>query len=336
MYNVLVAEDEPWVLRAIVEMVEKAVEFRVVGECINGEEAWQLIFEEWPTLLITDIMMPQMDGLHLIELIAKHHIPLVPIIISGYDNFQYAQKAMKFGVSEYLLKPIDFELLQQSLHRSKEKLETLRGLNEHVVKFQANLDLLQEGKPKLVQQKQTDLIESVLRLKNLNRNARVGLLNIFDSKLKMLLKDYAIDVRETAPLHSDNDSAILAYFKELTERWILQASTSISTNIASIENACIYIKKHYREDISLTEMTQYTHFSTSRFSALFKRHTGNTLIEYVNRLRIEEAKKQLVETAFSVSEIAEQTGFSAVSYFTRVFKASVGLSPLEYRKKMGS
>jgi two-component system response regulator YesN len=59
-------------------------------------------------------------------------------------------------------------------------------------------------------------------------------------------------------------------------------------------------------------------------------------VNYVNGLKIEEAKKLLVSTSYSVSEITEIVGFSTTPYFSRVFKATSGLSPLEYKKRMGS
>ena len=168
MYTVLIAENEPWVLKGIVEMVKSAgEEFQVVGNA-NGKEAWSMIQEVWPMLLITDIMMPELDGLSLIKRIAEHRIPLVSVIISGYDNFQYAQKAMSYGVSEYLLKPVEFETLTEALSRSKEKLESLKDLNDYIVKFQSLLITTRDWRL-ILMQKQSHLIQSVLRLHALSK-----------------------------------------------------------------------------------------------------------------------------------------------------------------------
>ncbi|MCC2683442.1 MAG: AraC family transcriptional regulator [Paenibacillaceae bacterium] len=68
MIDVLIAEDEVWIRSAIVMMVEKlGPQFRVVGETGNGEEAWEFIGKHWPSILITDIMMPRKDGLWIAE-----------------------------------------------------------------------------------------------------------------------------------------------------------------------------------------------------------------------------------------------------------------------------
>jgi two-component system response regulator YesN len=336
MYTILVAENEPWVLKGIVEMIKAAgEEFEIVGACSNGEEAWNMIHEVWPMLLITDIMMPETDGLSLIEKIKEHRLPLVPLIISGYDNFQYAQKAMSWGVSEYLLKPVEFASFVNALNRSKEKLETLRDLNQYVVRFQNLLENKQGLSPQAVLQKQSDLLKSILQLNLFNKNARVSLLQIIDNKLKSSLHDFGIDFSDKSFHHSDSDSSIIAYFNHLLEKWYLEYPIAISASKPEpIERSCRYIMEHYKRDITLMEMAELTNFSISHFSVLFKKHTGSSLISYVNDLRIEEAKKLLLKSSFSVSEIGETVGFSTTPYFTRVFKAAAGVSPLKYRKKL--
>ncbi|WP_168121778.1 helix-turn-helix domain-containing protein [Paenibacillus sp. HB172176] len=336
MYTVLVAENEPWVLKGIVEMVEAAgEEFEVAGACLNGEEAWNMIHEVWPMILITDIQMPELDGLSLIQRMAEHRLPVVSIILSGYDNFQYAQRAISYGVSEYLLKPVEFQELRDTLHRSKEKLETLKDLNDYMNKFQSLLDNREALAPKQVMQKQSELIQSVLKLNVLNKNARVSLLNIFDSKLKMLLSELGQETKDIPGYEADNDLSILNYYRALLERWYLASSVSAKASVPeAIERSCRYIKAHYKDEITLTEMADFTNFSVSHFSALFKKHTGTSLVNYVNQLKIDEAKRLLLETAYAVSEVAEMVGFSTMPYFTRVFKSFVGLSPLEYRKRL--
>jgi two-component system response regulator YesN len=338
MYTVLVAENEPWVLRGIVKMVEEAgEEFQVVGACSNGEEAWSMIQEVWPMLLITDIMMPELDGLSLCRKINEHGISLVSMIVSGYDNFQYAQKAMTYGVSEYLLKPLQFELLVEALHRSKGKLESLKDLNGYIVKFQALLDNRQGLQPKQVLHKQAEHIQAVLKLGYTRHNLRISLLNIFEHKLKLLLDECDIGYKDVPAYDVSDDGSIVRYYTLLLEKWYLSQNKAGKSSMPEvIEQSCRYIKEHFKEDITLTEMAAFTHFSVSHFSTLFKKHTGSSLVNYVNGLKIGEAKRLLMTTSYSVSEITELVGFSTTPYFSRVFKTTVGMSPLEYRKRMGS
>ncbi|VTR60153.1 DNA-binding transcriptional regulator AraC [Actinobacillus pleuropneumoniae] len=338
MYTVLIAENEPWVLKGIVEMVKSAgEEFQVAGECSNGKEAWSMIQEVWPMLLITDIMMPELDGLSLIKRIAEHRIPLVSVIISGYDNFQYAQKAMSYGVSEYLLKPVEFETLTEALGRSKEKLESLKDLNDYIVKFQSLLDNNQGLALDTLMHKQSQLIQSVLRLNTLNKNARIGLLNIMETKLRSLLSDIGAASGDIPKNISNDDGAILKYYMALLEKWYLEYPVMGKASLPeAIAQSCRHIEAKYKSNLTLTEMANLTNFSISHFSALFKKHTGSSLVGYINRLRIDEAKKLLRTTSYAISEIAEIVGYTSSPYFTRVFKAHTGVAPLEYRRRTGS
>lgn len=108
MYKVLLVEDEPVIREGLKTMIERLTTgFTVKAEAQNGKEALRLLHSEMPDLIVTDIRMREMDGLSMIGKIREMYEDLPIIIISGYGDFQYAQKALKFGVSDYLLKPID-------------------------------------------------------------------------------------------------------------------------------------------------------------------------------------------------------------------------------------
>jgi two-component system response regulator YesN len=123
----------------------------------------------------------------------------------------------------------------------------------------------------------------------------------------------------------------------MLEKWYLAGATLAKSAVPdAIERICRYIRDHFKEDLTLSEMAEQTNFSVSHFSTLFKKHTGSSFVSYVNGLKVDEAKQLLRSTAYSVSEITEIVGFSTTPYFSRVFKSTAGLTPLEYRKKMGS
>ncbi|MFD2115295.1 response regulator transcription factor [Paenibacillus yanchengensis] len=113
MYHVVIAEDEPLILDHIVQKISQATtQFQIVGTAHDGSDALALIKQYEPDILFTDIQMPEMDGLSLAAL-AKQICPhLEVVIISGYNDFSYAQQAIRIGVSDYLLKPIKMEQLE--------------------------------------------------------------------------------------------------------------------------------------------------------------------------------------------------------------------------------
>ncbi|GFZ75573.1 hypothetical protein GCM10008018_20480 [Paenibacillus marchantiophytorum] len=106
MYKVIFADDEPFALEGIRLMVEwEELGFEIVEMCENGEEALACIEAYKPDLVVTDIRMPVIDGLELIDRVQKAGSDPVFIILSGYNDFEYARSALRYGVKHYLLKP---------------------------------------------------------------------------------------------------------------------------------------------------------------------------------------------------------------------------------------
>ena len=106
-YKVFFVEDEIVTREGIRENVDwKANGFEFCGEASDGEIALPLLQTTRPDVLITDIRMPFMDGLQLCKIIRERMPSIKIIILSGHDEFEYAQKAIELGVTEYLLKPV--------------------------------------------------------------------------------------------------------------------------------------------------------------------------------------------------------------------------------------
>nr|WP_314930295.1 response regulator [Shuttleworthia satelles] len=115
-YSVIVAEDEILLQEDIIKKInESQSDFEVIGAAQTGPQALDLIEEKNPFLLFTDIRMPIMDGLELIERARETHPHLDVIILSGYPDFSYAQAAIHLQVREYLLKPLSKDRLLESL-----------------------------------------------------------------------------------------------------------------------------------------------------------------------------------------------------------------------------
>ncbi|WP_127583015.1 response regulator transcription factor [Paenibacillus koleovorans] len=107
MYRVLIADDEPYIRdRLANHMPWSEFGFEVVGSTESGEQALELFLSAKPHALLTDILMPGMNGLQLIQAIKEHEPATKLLVMSAYDDFKYAQQAIRLGVKGYLLKPI--------------------------------------------------------------------------------------------------------------------------------------------------------------------------------------------------------------------------------------
>ena len=137
MLKIFLAEDEVVVRETIKRMIPwEELGFELVGEAADGEMALPLLLRQQPDLLITDIKMPFMDGLTLARL-AKKEIPgLKVVILSGYDDFNYAKQAIGIGVEDYLLKPITKNALIERLSEIRSRYEHEKTQKEYYEKFQ--------------------------------------------------------------------------------------------------------------------------------------------------------------------------------------------------------
>lgn len=117
-YKYLVAEDERLIRRNLIKKIS-SLNLPLVncGEAANGAEAIELIAQACPHIVITDIRMPECDGLELVKYISENHPGIKTMILSGYDDFSYAQSAIRYSVSDYLLKPVVLDDLSHSLQK---------------------------------------------------------------------------------------------------------------------------------------------------------------------------------------------------------------------------
>ncbi len=118
MLKVMIADDEERICQLIKALVDwDELHMELVGTAANGIDAAKLVIELQPDILITDIRMPGCDGLELIQKVKESNPSLEIVIISGYAHFSYAQTAIKYGVGDYLLKPINKIELMQTLEK---------------------------------------------------------------------------------------------------------------------------------------------------------------------------------------------------------------------------
>ncbi|MDO4270267.1 MAG: response regulator [Eubacteriales bacterium] len=124
MYQVIVADDEQIIREGLCRAIPwEKLGLSLAGQAANGAEAWALIRQHRPEIVLTDIRMPYLDGIELIRKMRGAGIEARIIILSGYSEFEYAQTAVKLGVSDYVMKPVDVPSMCRTLCGLKEDLD---------------------------------------------------------------------------------------------------------------------------------------------------------------------------------------------------------------------
>lgn len=243
MLKLMIADDELTIRNGLSKLIKSYnLNLDLVGLASDGEKALELMKETKADIICVDINMPFINGLELIEHINVLNPYAKIIIISGYDSFEFAQKAISLNVFSYLLKPID-------RHELKKVLED--AITEHKKQFLNTIDI----------------------------------------------------------------------------------DESLTCDI-SIKNTSVnYIKKNFDDpNLTLSSAAENLYISKSYLSKIIKEETSYSFTEFINKLRLENAKYYLKSTNLSIQEISEEVGFNSQHYFSRAFKKEFDLSPLHYRQ----
>jgi len=176
-YRIMLVDDEEEVRRAIIQKIDwQRLGFLVAGDAENGEDALEKMEQLEPDVVITDIRMPYMDGLSLAGRIRLKYPSVKVLIFSGYDDFEYAQQAIKLNVKEYILKPVNVEELTEILIRVHTSLDD-------EIEQKRNVSLLRES-----YQKSLPIICEVFLNELVSGN-------IEEPVIRERLKEYEIDIQ---------------------------------------------------------------------------------------------------------------------------------------------
>ena len=125
MLKVLIVEDEEMIRKGIVLTVDwAALDCVVVGEAANGQEGLEAARRLEPTLIITDLKMPKMDGIEMLRTLRSEGCSAYVIILTAYDNFSYAQSALRLGAVDYLLQPFHDGELENAIPQLKARMNS--------------------------------------------------------------------------------------------------------------------------------------------------------------------------------------------------------------------
>ena len=504
MLKVMIVDDEPYVregLKYIIDWEENG--FEICGDAKDGDEAYSKIQSMKPNIVLMDIQMSGKLGIDVIKEITEQEIDTKFIVITGYSDFEYAKRSIKYGVEEYLLKPIDEEellnivlkikknienknkkvdrdekteitlrqhvliqymlnkevidypeikeelqssrihiaLISNSLNKynleninriediiqenieDKEKVDIIKfgekivlvirdiyinysykllnnikknldnkiggnnfialgdevnNLNEIYISYKSAINLINDkflfNKNEVISNfkinnenidlsiDEKEILEKIFTYTEINQKEKIKE-NIYDlekiiiakryreDEAKILItrellefkdkikKDYKIKEEE---IKLDNILIDKIYRKEtlndimnlLLEKLLnISNNISLASNNSSIKRIVKYVEKNYYKDLKLENLADIFNYNSAYLGKIFKSYTGESFNTYLDKVRIEKAKKLLIEENLKVYEVCDNIGYKNIDYFHSKFKKYVGISPLNYKKQ---
>ena len=528
--RVLIVDDEMKVCMLIRHLINwEAFDMEIIGMITDGDEALKTIIKEKPDVVITDIRMPGLDGIQLVEQTINHGLNVYFVIVSGYSQFTYAKQAVRLGVEDYLVKPIKktdleavlvkirnkqlktsqdqeekaelkrtlvevrsqirnnvmqdifnssssgkdsldrlrsmygceladpyyylllFHLYTNNLHASEEELQfalskirqfvsqkvdnsisesfylvqdsavfllvnTSRQIDSHLFQtfkyLSVNLPSVQEVFPDSnltvsISNQFSDLFQS---RKKAERLRLLQMCRFFPNKQPIFLEKYLVS-SDSTPVDKNYQKQILHaieivsietlertldelfefarqsfdhegpafidtflrqiiqtflygvelhyqhldcpsfdYFQEGIQTlyrfdsicdWLKEEffhiieyydQTQKDRELKPIRQAKQFIEENFSGSLSLESVSKQIGLNPAYLSSIFKKTTGQSFLEYLTGIRIEHAKNLLIQSEMDINDIAWEVGYSDVKYFSKIFKKSTSLTPMEYRR----
>lgn len=248
MYKVVLIDDEAIIVEGLKKVVDwESFDCKVVDTAFSASGGSNAIRQHSPDIVITDIKMPDTDGMTMLAGLKSEFPNMQITVLTGYRNFEYAQEAVRLGVTRLLLKPSRME-----------------EINEALTTMIANLD------------------------------------------------------------KTRNSGGIEAEIQE----------GQGSANSFIVRQALAFLEENHAEKLTLKDIADHCYVSQWHLSKLLNKHTGKSLYDLLNEMRIRAAKKLLADPSLKIGDICELVGYADTGHFSRVFKKIEGTSANEYRNKL--
>lgn len=361
MYKLMVVDDEKLILDGLQYILNwEELGIKVVHQAKNGKDALEKFQDEPVDIVITDINMPVLNGLELIDEIKKIDKSVSFIVLSGYDEFAYAQKAIGLGVDNYILKPIDDIELEATINKICNKIkeqEANNNLEEQLNKLlavESDSDVKYE---KLSFDKEIQILNKLIveknRMKiieyieNIFDDERLIAKNYYDLSVKILLLIDKVAAEFKIEKIAEEDSLIANIIKLFNEKSrenikffiILEVdellklmNTSDDKFSPVIQQIIRKVKENYYEDLSLKLLANDFNINSSYLGQLFSKEVGMSFSDYLNKEKNSKAKELILNTNMKINDIAKEVGYTDTSYFHRKFKMYYGVSPAMMRE----
>lgn len=364
MLKVIIADDD----ELFTEYMRKCIDWRsldasVIQTASNGFEALRLVSEYCPEIIILDVEMPGMDGIECTGKIREAHPNCEILLITGHDEFQYAQAAAKFGVTDILLKPVDKLTLESALahvineywikycaelvmkcyldaengyERMEKALTEMDSGNSLPVLFRAVAEAIKTG---------ADINNTISRYLSVVENShspynRQLWLNVYPAYAAAGLLAARGISRFPEPFEDQHSlleiiqhafsqgtlSRTLCEFCSAVFQCLSQQDSPCPASIAALAVDTMY--QHYADpNFNIQTLAEMLHFHEVYLRRIFRSTFGKSPSTFLKDIRMSEAKRLLNAGDIQVQQIAQKVGFNDAAYFSKCFRQYYGYPP---------
>ena len=353
-YQVVIIDDEPWTREVLKSLGEwDRLGLVVAGEASDGESGLALIRQLHPDIVLTDIKMPLMNGIELVEAMRKTDARTRVIMVSGYDDYTYVRSAIRMDATDYLLKPVKAAELNAQLQKCIEQLDQMRpeDVQQDVSGFmdapwvKSYMPLRATLQSQLAAGEAGLLCATLVKIEGVIQPppSRALLIALYYDLVGMLERHvvavgYRIgEVLPGAGIVFSGETTldevltrVRAQYTSALEKLQALIKGQKGLNMRQVES---YAQAHAAQGLTLEQTARQFYITPEYLSKAFKNHTGVGFSEYVMSLRMQKAK-ELLESGVAPKELHTALAFSEQANFYKVFKRFFGLTPGEMQKKI--
>lgn len=343
MYRILIVDDKEVFRRKLKRMDYfriNADKFFIAYEAQNGMDALGILENNKVDVVLTDIRMPFVDGIELLKIINERGLCRCVLLLSEFAEFNYAKEGILNGAFDYILKPVDEIKIREAFDRV---YAFLNSITSEIAAEESDAELLSEfilvhDRMNLIScanrvvtkyRKRLDDPQFILSMQVLVDSIRRKLLlNRPYLEYYLVFPDRIIDLA---------DQKLDLFLSHFTEHMLMLSDSisrlSIPEGDSQVGEACRILLNNPDGSVDLEEIAGQVYTNQKYLSALMKRETGKSAVRYVTVVKMERARKLLVDSDLRIGEIADKLGFEDIDYFSKVFRKTTGISPREYRRK---
>ena len=356
--RILIVDDEALARLDIGERIGRIrKDCQVIGQAGNGKIALEMIEKLAPDIVLIDIKMPVMDGIEVIRIARERKLNCRFIVLSCFEEYSLVREALHLGSDDYLLKhTCTDEDLDAAITHTCEELDRIanrrlgwKKLRELMWQQMLEDELSEEelltcikaglfdmeSKQYLLlllggQAKKRWLEQGCLMLNTSNDKEKWIVLEDDGQRLQGLVKEIqaSLEENETCSIYLHASGTILDFLREYRQT----KKNGMRYMSRKTKQAIEYMHKHYAEQISVESTAEAIGISKTYFSQTFKKETGYSFSEWMQKYRMQKACELLTNTNYKIYEISEMVGFTDQAYFSVTFKRLFGVSPYQFRE----